>query len=669
MNNKKTATNRKGMIPNRLNKFSIRKYSVGTASILVGTTLIFGLSGHEAKAAEHTNGELNQSKNEATAPSENKTTEKVDSRQQNNVEQSTTSNQPKVNESDNTSVKETTEEPQNTTSTQPTKQNNDATANKDNLAAQNISTQANDVSATPKTTTIKPRTLNRMAVNTVAAPQQGTNVNDKVHFSNIDIAIDKGHVNSTTGKTEFWATSSDVLKLKANYKIDDSVKEGDTFTFKYGQYFRPGSVRLPSQTQNLYNAQGNIIAKGIYDSTTNTTTYTFTNYVDQYTNVSGSFEQVAFAKRENATTDKTAYKMEVTLGNDTYSEEVIVDYGNKKAQPLISSTNYINNEDLSRNMTAYVNQPKNTYTKQTFVTNLTGYKFNPNAKNFKIYEVTDQNQFVDSFTPDTSKLKDVTGQFDVIYSNDNKTATVDLMKGQTSSNKQYIIQQVAYPDNSSTDNGKIDYTLDTDKTKYSWSNSYSNVNGSSTANGDQKKYNLGDYVWEDTNKDGKQDANEKGIKGVYVILKDSNGKELDRTTTDENGKYQFTGLGNGTYSVEFSTPAGYTPTTANAGTDDAVDSDGLTTTGVIKDADNMTLDSGFYKTPKYSLGDYVWYDSNKDGKQDSTEKGIKDVKVTLLNEKGEVIGTTKTDENGKYRFDNLDSGKYKVIFEKPAGLT
>ncbi|HGX3558045.1 TPA: SdrD B-like domain-containing protein, partial [Staphylococcus aureus] len=669
MNNKKTATNRKGMIPNRLNKFSIRKYSVGTASILVGTTLIFGLSGHEAKAAEHTNGELNQSKNETTVPTENKTTEKVDSSQQNNIEQSTTSNQPKVNESDNTSVKETTEEPQNTTSTQPTKQNNDATANKDNLAAQNISTQANDVSATPKTTTIKPRTLNRMAVNTVAAPQQGTNVNDKVHFKDIDIAIDKGHVNQTTGKTEFWATSSDVLKLKANYTIDDSVKEGDTFTFKYGQYFRPGSVRLPSKTQNLYNAQGNIIAKGIYDSETNSTTYTFTNYVDQYTNISGSIEQVSFAKRENATTDKTAYKMEVTLGNDSYSKEVIVDYGNKKAQPLISSTNYINNEDLSRNMTAYVNQPKNTYTKQTFVTNLTGYKFNPNAKNFKIYEVTDQNQFVDSFTPDTSKLKDVTGQFDVIYSNDNKTATVDLMKGQTSSNKQYIIQQVAYPDNSSTDNGKIDYTLDTDKTKYSWSNSYSNVNGSSTANGDQKKYNLGDYVWEDTNKDGEQDANEKGIKGVYVILKDSNGKELDRTTTDENGKYQFTGLSNGTYSVEFSTPAGYTPTTANAGTDDAVDSDGLTTTGVIKDADNMTLDSGFYKTPKYSLGDYVWYDSNKDGKQDSTEKGIKGVKVTLQNEKGEVIGTTETDENGKYRFDNLDSGKYKVIFEKPAGLT
>ncbi|HBG3150454.1 TPA: carboxypeptidase regulatory-like domain-containing protein, partial [Staphylococcus aureus] len=182
-------------------------------------------------------------------------------------------------------------------------------------------------------------------------------------------------------------------------------------------------------------------------------------------------------------------------------------------------------------------------------------------------------------------------------------------------------------------------------------------------------YNLGDYVWEDTNKNGVQDKDEKGISGVTVTLKDENDKVLKTVTTDENGKYQFTDLNNGTYKVEFETPSGYTPTSVTSGNDTEKDSNGLTTTGVIKDADNMTLDSGFYKTPKYSLGDYVWYDSNKDGKQDSTEKDIKDVKVTLLNEKGEVIGTTKTDENGKYRFDNLDSGKYKVIFEKPAGLT
>ena len=49
-------------------------------------------------------------------------------------------------------------------------------------------------------------------------------------------------------------------------------------------------------------------------------------------------------------------------------------------------------------------------------------------------------------------------------------------------------------------------------------------------------------MWEDTNKDGVQDADEKGIAGVTVTLKDSNGNTIGTTTTDESGKYQFTGL-------------------------------------------------------------------------------------------------------------------------------
>ena len=39
-------------LPNKLNKYSIRKFTVGTASILLGSTLIFGSSSHEAKSAE-----------------------------------------------------------------------------------------------------------------------------------------------------------------------------------------------------------------------------------------------------------------------------------------------------------------------------------------------------------------------------------------------------------------------------------------------------------------------------------------------------------------------------------------------------------------------------------------------------------------------------------------
>ena len=36
---------------------------------------------------------------------------------------------------------------------------------------------------------------------------------------------------------------------------------------------------------------------------------------------------------------------------------------------------------------------------------------------------------------------------------------------------------------------------------------------------------------------------------------------------------------------------------------------------------------------------------------------------------GNIISTTTTDENGKYQFDNLNSGNYIVHFDKPSGMT
>lgn len=86
----KTAITRKGMVSNRLNKFSIRKYTVGTASILVGTTLIFGLGNQEAKAAESTNKELNEA---TTSASDNQSSDKVDMQQLNQEDNTKNDNQ------------------------------------------------------------------------------------------------------------------------------------------------------------------------------------------------------------------------------------------------------------------------------------------------------------------------------------------------------------------------------------------------------------------------------------------------------------------------------------------------------------------------------------------------------------------------------------------------
>ena len=49
---KKKPNRRLDFLPNVQNKYSIRKFTVGAASILVGATLIFGAGQEEAKAAE-----------------------------------------------------------------------------------------------------------------------------------------------------------------------------------------------------------------------------------------------------------------------------------------------------------------------------------------------------------------------------------------------------------------------------------------------------------------------------------------------------------------------------------------------------------------------------------------------------------------------------------------
>ncbi|KIX90364.1 hypothetical protein TP70_08045 [Staphylococcus microti] len=48
--------NRNGFLSNCLNKYSIRKMTVGTASLLIGATLLFGVN-NDAQAAEDTTSE------------------------------------------------------------------------------------------------------------------------------------------------------------------------------------------------------------------------------------------------------------------------------------------------------------------------------------------------------------------------------------------------------------------------------------------------------------------------------------------------------------------------------------------------------------------------------------------------------------------------------------
>ncbi|OXL88508.1 YSIRK signal domain/LPXTG anchor domain surface protein, partial [Staphylococcus aureus] len=662
-------------LSNKLNKYSIRKFTVGTASILVGATLIFGAN-HEAQAAENTADSTNEnidSKSSNTPDSvETSTTEQPKEKSssttssKDNTAQDTTSNK---FDSSEASPSDATTQSNNSTGTSSTKDalsitSDSSVANKqaytsdmvDNLNAGTrnntdaiVDAVSNDMSLETALTDSTPTTFALNSTDTTSSTG-GSLVNDKIHVTNASLTLNQK--NNKHDNNTVWPTSNEQLKLSADYALDNSIKEGDTFTIKYGDYIRPGALELPAKNTQLRSKEGSIVANGVYDETTNTTTYTFTNYVNQYQNITGSFNLLATPKRETVTKDKQNYPMDVTIANQKVRENFVVDYGNHKDHYTSAAVANVDNVNNKHNEVVYLNQSgKRIYDAKYFSTVQNG-TFIPNE--VKVYEVLDDNVLVDSFNPNLNgpAVKEVTSKFTPRYSLNNTRVDIDLNSSNMKKGARYIITQAVKP--SGTGNVITDYEL----TRYgnqasryptgTKSTIVSYINGSSTAQGDNPTYNLGDYVWEDTNKNGVQDKDEKGIPGVYVILKDSNNKELQRTTTDDTGRYLFNNLQNGTYNVEFVIPNNYTPSPSNTIDNDKIDSDGqkdgddnvVVAKGIIDNADNMTVDTGFYKKPKYNLGNYVWEDTNKDGKQDSTEKGISGVTVTLKNENGEVLQTT-----------------------------
>jgi hypothetical protein len=182
---------------------------------------------------------------------------------------------------------------------------------------------------------------------------------------------------------------------------------------------------------------------------------------------------------------------------------------------------------------------------------------------------------------------------------------------------------------------------------------------------------IGDFVWNDTNGNGIQEAGEVGINGVIVELKNAAGVVIATTTTNSVGYYQFTGLVAGTYTLQFVTPSGYAISPAFAGSNPAIDSDidvnsGTVTVTLASGESNQTIDAG-YVLKNLSLGDRVWYDQNNNGIQDAGETGIAGATVRLYNASGTVIGSTTTSATGTYSFAGLTPGAYSVGVDIPAG--
>ena len=190
-----------------------------------------------------------------------------------------------------------------------------------------------------------------------------------------------------------------------------------------------------------------------------------------------------------------------------------------------------------------------------------------------------------------------------------------------------------------------------------------------------KPASLGDYTWMDVNRDGIQDVDEPALPGVTVTLTyedgfavtDASGNVVTAKTSDANGKYSFENLLPGGYKVSFQAPAGYEATTSDAGTDRALDSNGATASVTLaQDQTDETIDFGAVGTGV--IGDQLFLDVNQNGGNapDAGDKVLPGVKVTLVwTGPGGITRTyeTTTDADGKYKFENLLPGDYKVSID------
>ncbi len=94
---------------------------------------------------------------------------------------------------------------------------------------------------------------------------------------------------------------------------------------------------------------------------------------------------------------------------------------------------------------------------------------------------------------------------------------------------------------------------------------------------------IGDTVFNDTNGDRTFNSGETGIPNATLTLRNASGQTVATTTSDNNGKYLFTGLPLGSYTVDVTRPGSLNPTTNTT----------LSANLTEANPDNLDVDFGF----------------------------------------------------------------------------
>jgi len=175
-------------------------------------------------------------------------------------------------------------------------------------------------------------------------------------------------------------------------------------------------------------------------------------------------------------------------------------------------------------------------------------------------------------------------------------------------------------------------------------------------------------VWEDVQYNGRLDSDEPGVSGALIELIDTVGNRVVReTTTDEQGAYVIDFARMGEYRVRVTLPDGmiFTKEAQSAIADvDAVDA--LTSTfelGMGESRENFNVGA----IASAVMSGRVMIDENEDGVCAETETGLDGAVVTAM-QGGTVVATAYADEMGRFVFDTLRPGTYRLRYLLDDGL-
>ena len=473
-------------------------------------------------------------------------------------------------------------------------------------------------------------------------------ISDNVNFNGI---VKEEKIKAVEYNGEEIATGEKLTGEKRGYKYTFNENIDDLTDIRvrleYPLFIDPKAVPgdSPKETVkvSLASEDGTIIGenskdfaveyeKGVYEVDPEAHTVTVSGSANITNVTENTYEHVIYV---NPTGDQGLTGSHVEIKNQEYEETYTDDYGNERKR-------------------------KKAYD---------GAIFDEDVKNsVKVYKIIDKDKFNLSYDLEGVDLEDVTTKAKVEIVEDlwggPSYLTVDVNQ-ENHDDSVYIVTYNGKRKPNQATKTNVEFTAESRQMEGYETTAVTKSNGGwfwtneilfddpKTVAEANKVYNLGDRVWIDANKNGIQDEGETGLANVEVTLK---GDDILPVTvkTNADGKYLFKKLKDGSYTVEFTVPDGYEPTTANAegGKDEnnsdasvAVGAEVATATGKIKGEDNLNVDFGVIETEK--AGSFIEHHIYITKDQDGVETGrTKEDGKLQEGKKEESYTTSKVEKDG-----------------------